>query len=82
MKKETEYSIKGPLGMGLGLYPSINAKNLSGTHVAFVGGTGIIPFLDLVGYLIRLNLGLIPEGNKLSLKADFKLVLFCSFREK
>jgi hypothetical protein len=37
--------------MGKGL--CLQAK---GIHIAFTGGTGILPFLDLVAYLIRLNL--------------------------
>ncbi len=28
----------------------------SGVHIAFTAGTGILPFLDLVAFLIRYNL--------------------------
>ena len=48
------YFIKGPMGKGLDL-----ASN--GIHIAFTGGTGVLPFLDLVAYLIRLNLGLVND---------------------
>jgi hypothetical protein len=46
--------IKGPMGKGLDL-----ASN--GIHIAFTAGTGVLPFLDLVAYLIRLNLGLVND---------------------
>jgi hypothetical protein len=42
------------MGKGLDL-----ASN--GIHIAFTGGTGVLPFLDLVAYLIRLNLGLVND---------------------
>jgi hypothetical protein len=52
-----------------------------GTHMAFTAGTGIIVFMDLVGYLIRRNLKMIkPEKDFLTDK--FKLVLFASFKNK
>jgi len=34
----------------------------SGVHIAFTAGTGILPFLDLVAFLIRYNLN-DAEGN-------------------
>jgi len=37
--------LKGPLGPGLGI------DNLSGHFIAIAGGTGILPFLDLVHYI-------------------------------
>jgi hypothetical protein len=43
------------MGKGLDLKPS-------GVHVAFTAGTGILPFLDIVAYLIRYNLN-DAEGN-------------------
>lgn len=45
------YEIKGPMGKGLDL-------QRDGVHLAFTAGTGILPFLDLVAFLIRENLGL------------------------
>jgi hypothetical protein len=44
-----EFQIKGPMGKGLDLEPR-------GVHVAFTAGTGVLPFLDLVAYLIRINI--------------------------
>ena len=51
------YVLKGPMGTGLDLLPT-------GVHIAFAAGTGILPFLDLVAYMIRLNLGQIKEYQK------------------
>ena len=42
------------MGKGLGV-----AKE--GTHVAFVAGTGVLPFMDLMAYMVRRGLGLIPS---------------------
>ena len=52
--EEYPYIIKGPMGRGLDLQKS-------GIHIAFTAGTGVLPFLDLVAYMIRLNLGLLKE---------------------
>ncbi|OMJ80376.1 hypothetical protein SteCoe_19369 [Stentor coeruleus] len=57
---------KGPLGPGLQL------KSLEGNYLAFAGGTGLVPFLDLV-YIAWKNL---PDGN------DFFLTLFVSFKTR
>ncbi len=59
------------MGKGLGL-------KQDGTHVAFVGGTGVLVFMDLVAYLLRQNLGLIEEKSPLS-GSTFKFVLYASF---
>lgn len=65
-------------------------------HVAFTAGTGVLPFLDLVAYLIRLNLdssfGTQRDGQKdmseigspfpgINLKS-FKFVLYVSYKSK
>ncbi|TNV83374.1 hypothetical protein FGO68_gene16314 [Halteria grandinella] len=52
MNQDAQYEIKGLLGKGLGL-------SKYGTHVAFVGGTGVLTFIDLVALLIRVNLEII-----------------------
>jgi NAD(P)H-flavin reductase len=36
------YEVKGPMGK------SLNVAS-SGLHIAFAGGTGVLPFIDLVG---------------------------------
>ena len=61
------------MGKNLGL-------NSTGTHIAFVGGTGILVFSDLVAYLVRLNLGLLQEGDDNIIdQHNFKFVLYASF---
>ena len=40
------YQVKGLLGKGLGIHQE-------GNHVAFVAGTGMLVFVDLVAFLIR-----------------------------
>lgn len=57
---------KGPLGPGLLL------KSFEGNYLAFAGGTGLVPFLDLV-YMAWKNL---PE------ESNFFLTMFVSFRTK
>ena len=45
---QTQYKISGPYGAGLKLYPQY-----SGHIVIITGGTGILPFLDLLDYIYR-----------------------------
>ena len=47
--KHDRYFISGPLSRGYDL----SSENMSGTTVVFVGGTGVLPFMDLFAYLIR-----------------------------
>lgn len=69
---ERQFMIMGLMGHGLGIEPT-------GTHVAFVAGTGILVFVDLVAYLIRLNLDMISEDKGVLSKTKFKFVLYASF---
>ena len=68
------YEVKALMGTGLGLTPE-------GPHVAFIGGTGSLVFVDLVALIIRINLGLLdPEQVPLFAKGSkFKFILFASF---
>jgi len=50
------YQVKALLGKGLGIQKE-------GHHVAFVAGTGILVFIDLVAFMIRLNLGLLSQSD-------------------
>ena len=43
------FKVTGPLGLNLGV-------KRSGLHVAFAAGTGILPFVDLVAYIVRRSL--------------------------
>jgi len=45
------FEVMGPLGKGLKVSPT-------GTHIAFVAGTGALPFMDLIGRLALANLDL------------------------
>ena len=72
--KDEVFLVKGPMGKGLGL-------TKQGAHVAFVGGTGVLVFMDLIALLLRCNLGLTtPESIPLLAKGStFKFVLYASF---
>ena len=67
------YQVKALLGKGLGI-------SKEGHHVAFVAGTGVLVFIDLVAFLVRLNLGLLnlSDGTILD-KKNFKFTLYASF---
>ena len=73
------FNFKGPMGKGLDV-------KKTGVHIAYSGGTGVLPYLDLVAYLIRLNLlsstGNTPHEitmrNFLNLDS-FKFVLYVSY---
>ena len=69
------FKVKGPMGKGMAL------KASGGVNIAFTGGTGVLPFLDLVAYLVRVNLGLcpsLPASSPLN-NPTFKIVLFVSY---
>ncbi len=68
---------KGILGKSLGL-----SKN--GEHVAFLAGTGVLVFMDLVALISRFHLGIL-NNDPLGLfakESTFKLVLFVSFPDE
>jgi hypothetical protein len=52
-----------------------------GNHVAFVAGTGVLVFMDLVALIAKVNLGLIKadEIPLFSKASTFKLTLHVSF---
>jgi hypothetical protein len=54
-KKDDIFQIKALMGKGLEL------EN-DGTYLVFVGGTGILVFLDLISLMIRHSLGLLSPG--------------------
>jgi hypothetical protein len=61
------------MGKGLNLNPE-------GTNVAFVAGTGVLVYIDLIAFLIRHNLGILKgeHAEKLA-HPDFKFVIYASF---
>lgn len=44
-----QFYIHGTVGKGL----QLNSKNSDGLNIIFVGGTGILPFMDLFAYILR-----------------------------
>lgn len=54
-----------------------------GTHVAFLGGTAVLIFVDLVAHLIRKALGVLDEDEVDMLDEDeFQLVMYISNRSR
>jgi hypothetical protein len=72
---DQEFEIKGPMGSGLDIQSS-------GTHIAFTAGTGVLVFVDLVAYLIRKNLNLLPGKEGQTIDEQFKFVLYVSFPKR
>ena len=55
----------------------------NGVFIAFAAGTGVLPFLDLVAFILRRNLGMV--SNKDSSFVDnlkFKFILNASFKNE
>jgi NAD(P)H-flavin reductase len=48
-QEQDRFFIHGPIGRGL----QIDKYNSNGLHIIFVGGTGILPFMDLFAYIGR-----------------------------
>ena len=66
LKAGNVLKIQGPLGPGLMI------SELKGKFLAFAGGTGLVPFLDLI-YLVW--------QNRLTIQ-DFSLTVYVSFRSR
>ena len=74
--KSVPYFVKGPMGKGLDLHHS-------GTHIAFVAGTGVLTFIDLVAHLIRKNLNLLRANERAMLSEEgFKFILCTSYHSR
>lgn len=75
---DERYEVKALLGKGLNL-------KKDGVHLAFVGGTGVLVFVDLIALLIRQNLGLLKSREPISIfetNSTFKFVLYASFASR
>ena len=69
----TQFLVEGPYGKGLNI-------SKVGTYIAFAAGTGILPFLDLVAYIIQNNRRKLRKPLLGSiLHKDFKFILYASF---
>jgi len=82
--------INGPVGQGLDIH-----DNAKGTHYAFAVGTGVLPFMDLLNFILFKSMYLalkqkfgpavaqqiVPQGIDYEgpLSSNFKLVLVASF---
>jgi hypothetical protein len=66
------YCIKGPMGKGLRV-------KRNGTHIAFTAGTGCLIFMDLVAYLVKINLQLGEESKNNYFDNNFKFIFYVSF---
>lgn len=69
------FTVRGILGKSLGL-----AKH--GDHVAFVAGTGVLVFLDLVGLISKHHIGHLRDSHDMPIFSEgstFKLILYASF---
>lgn len=62
-----EFLIEGPLGKGLNL----SSKNISGNNVIFLGGTGVLPFVDLFAYFARKLINEKCPGNSIQQGEEF-----------
>ena len=49
IKEDDRFFISGPLSRGYDL----TEANMKGTTIVFVGGTGVLPFMDLFAYMAR-----------------------------
>ena len=47
--KDDRFFISGPLGRG----HDLTENNVKGTTLIFVGGTGVLPFMDVFAYMAR-----------------------------
>lgn len=73
------FEVKGPMGKPLGI-------ESTGTYIVFAGGTGLLPFMDLVAQLALANLGLCQRlgqtaSDSININA-FKLRLYVSFQSR
>ena len=84
-----DFLVNGPIGIGLNL-----PTNLEGNFILFSNGTGILSFLDFIGYIIRyicycrLSID-VPEDYQIyknedfsNVKSSFKLIVYSSFSDR
>ena len=69
------FNVSGPMGRPL-------AINLNGLNIAFVAGTGVLPLMDLVGFVTRSTLQLSDiDSSAAALGKGFKLAMCARFRD-
>ena len=62
-----EFLIEGPMGKGLDL----SAENISGNNIIFLGGTGVLPFVDLFAYFARMLINEKSPGDNIQEGEEF-----------
>ena len=67
LQEGQEFVVNGPFGKGLDLSPG----NIVGNNVIFLGGTGVLPFIDLFAYLARMLISEKSPDNKILGDEDF-----------
>lgn len=76
---DVNYEMKGPLGKRLDVEPT-------GVYYVFAAGTGVLPFMDLIGQLAFANLGimnLVTANKHDRINAqEFRLKLYVSFAKR
>ena len=50
--------------------------------MAFTAGTGVLAFLDIVAFILRVNLGIISEDKELPINENFKFILYSTFSKR
>lgn len=74
--EEPQFKVSGPMGRPMQI-------DRTGLNIVFAAGTGVLPFMDLVGFLARqtinLNMTEFDEGEEV--KSPFKLVVCASFAQ-
>ena len=68
------FRVSGPLGKSLTVDPA-------GLNVAFVAGTGVLPFMDLAAFVARLTIGMSNIDSQ-RLEQSFMFWVVAGFREK
>lgn len=63
-----EFFINGPIGKGYELTP----ENTNSSYMALVGGTGILPFMDLIAFIARKAIFSIQSDNALFGSENFQ----------
>ena len=83
--KDDKFIISGVFGKGLNL----EKNNTVGLNLIVVGGTGILPFIDLFAYLARWLIKLKAEMNQVFLRENFenymsdaKFLIFAYYPDK
>ena len=83
--KDDKFTISGVFGKGFNL----EKHNIVGTNLIVIGGTGILPFIDLFAYLARRLINKKAEMSQVFLRENFenymnnaKFLIFAFYPDK